>query len=183
MNKQTLVAILAGIAAVLAGLLVYRGLFFQPQIVSAPQPSPSLQQAQKTLTPAEIRLKDLSGQTRQLSDWNSSVKIVNFWAPWCAPCRKEIPALIATQERYPQVQILGFSFDSLENVENFRKDYAFNYPLLLVGEQSYAINQAFGNTSSALPYTVILNDRQEIVFSHHGEISQHQLESALKVHL
>jgi thiol-disulfide isomerase/thioredoxin len=183
MDKQTLVAVLAGTAAVLAGILMYRGLFFEPQIVSAPKPSPSLRATQNTLSLDEIQLQDISGETKQLSDWSSPVKIVNFWAPWCAPCRKEIPALIAVQEAYPQIQILGFSFDSRENVDNFSKDYAFNYPLLLVGEQSYAINQAFGNSSSALPYTVILNGQHEIVFSHHGEISQQQLETALKVHL
>lgn len=183
MEKQTLVAVLAGIAAVLAGILMYRGLFYEPQIVSAPKPSPSLQQAQKTPTLDEIRLNDLSGQMKQLSDWNASILVINFWAPWCAPCRKEIPALIATQDLYPQVQILGFSFDSQENVEKFSKDYPFNYPLLLVGENAYPINQAFGNKSSALPYTVIIDDQQEIVFTHHGEISQQQLETAIKVHL
>lgn len=183
MDKQTLAAVLAGIAAVLAGVLVYRGLFFEPQIVSAPKPSPSLQLTQKTLTLDEIRLEDLSGQMKQLSDWDTPLQVVNFWAPWCAPCRKEIPALIATQNLYPQIQIIGFSFDNRENVEKFRKDYSFNYPLLLVGENSYSINQAFGNKSSALPYTVILNAQQEIVFTHHGEISQQQLETALKVRL
>ena len=54
-------------------------------------------QATAGLVPA-FELADLEGNLRSLSDWNGKPRIVNFWATWCAPCRREIPLLKKMQE-------------------------------------------------------------------------------------
>jgi len=43
----------------------------------------------------EFSLSDLTGNTRSVSEWDGRVLLVNFWATWCAPCLKEIPAFVA----------------------------------------------------------------------------------------
>jgi len=134
-----------------------------------------------TLSFDEIVLNDLQSKPRYLSEWDSPLLIVNFWAPWCPPCRREIPALVDIQQTYQEnVQLIGLSFDSPQNVTMFNDKYPMNYPLLIVQRESSEINTYFGNNSRALPYTAILNQQREIVFQHSGEISREQLEKQIK---
>ena len=129
----------------------------------------------------KIVLNDLQTKPRYLKEWKSPLLIVNFWAPWCPPCRREIPALVDIQQTYQQnVQLIGLSFDSPQKVTEFNDKYPMNYPLLIVQRESSQINKYFGNDSRALPFTAILNEQREIVFQHSGEISKEQLENQIK---
>ncbi|MBC8039128.1 MAG: TlpA family protein disulfide reductase, partial [Opitutaceae bacterium] len=58
-------------------------------------------------------LKDVDGREVKAADFKGKVVVVDFWATWCAPCRKEIPEYIALQEKYRErgLVILGFSLD------------------------------------------------------------------------
>ena len=122
----------------------------------------------------------LEGSPREFSEWDGSHRILNFWATWCAPCRREIPALIALQHQYPeQLQLLGLAFDSPQNLSAFSGEFDFNYPLLLVQTESAQLNRYFGNSHSGLPFTAVLNADRDIVYRHAGEISKQQLEQAI----
>jgi thiol-disulfide isomerase/thioredoxin len=124
-----------------------------------------------------IPLFDLTGQQTTIGDWKGDILIVNFWAPWCAPCRREVPSLIKTQLEYAQqgVSVLGIAFDSEPQVSRFATDYQINYPLFLVGNRAAMYNTAFGNPSGSLPFTAMLDRNQRILFQHNGELSAEQL--------
>ncbi len=129
----------------------------------------------------QITLNDHEGKSHQLTEWNDKILMVNFWATWCVPCRKEIPDLIELQNKFSdKIQLVGFSFDSVENINNFKKEYAIEYPLLVVGRESAEINRFFGNKSNALPYTVMLDKDHNIIYQHLGEISKTLLEIQLE---
>jgi len=183
MKRDTLIVAAISLVSVLAGSLIYRYTFFEPQYVSA---KPALVEDSgshpvDTVSYDEIVLNDLNNKPRHLEDWKQPVQVINFWAPWCAPCRREIPALVDMQNTYQgSIQLIGLSFDSPENVIDFKNKYPINYPLLLVQHEATQINQYFGNNSSALPFTVILNRDREIVFRHAGEISGELLEQEIK---
>jgi len=49
---------------------------------------------------AEFYFQDETGKTRSIKEWRDRVVLVNLWATWCAPCRKEMPALAGLQKRY-----------------------------------------------------------------------------------
>ncbi len=172
MRRDTILMVGAGLVAMIAGLVLFT-LWQQPRFASA-TPVDTIPPA---LGYADLVFADLDGNQRSLSEWPAPLQIINLWAPWCAPCRQEIPALIEVQRNHPEkLQIIGLAFDSPANVRNFSDEFEFNYPLLLVEQHSRQINQYLGNSSGGLPFTAILDARREIVFRHAGEIDSDQLE-------
>ena len=128
-----------------------------------------------------IPLTDLDGNQKLLGNWNQPVLVVNFWAPWCAPCRKEIPALIALQTEFAeQVQVIGLALDGEDNVRNFESEYGMNYPSFLAGNHIPMYNAVFTNKSGSLPFTAIIDQQRKIHYTHTGEVSLEQLRLQLK---
>ena len=82
---------------------------------------------------AEFALKDLAGKTWTLSSLRGKVVLVNFWATWCPPCRKEMPDLEALYEKFGEkgLVILGISDEEAGKVEPFIKERKVTFPVLL----------------------------------------------------
>ncbi len=178
MNRQTLLVLTFSTLAALGGLFVYLWQNPSPKFISAKPTSSS--QATTPWRFEDIVLKDVRYQPRHLSEWKQPLLMINLWAPWCAPCRREVPALIQLQrDNAKNLQIIGLSFDAVENVVKFQMDYQINYPLLLVQSEAKQLNQFFGNSSSGLPFTAILNQNRNIVYRHSGEVTQPQLQQEI----
>ncbi len=84
-----------------------------------------------TMATAPLRLPDLSfedadGKPRKLSEWRGRTVLVNLWATWCVPCRKEMPALEGLQTRLggPNFEVVAINIDTRdpEKPKNFLKD-------------------------------------------------------------
>lgn len=129
-----------------------------------------------------IPLTALDGGETRLEDWRAEILVVNFWAPWCAPCRREIPALIDIQHEFEAhgVRILGIAFDGPEQVRRFADDYDIEYPLFVAGNGSPMYNAAFDNPSGSLPFTALLDRELRIFYRHNGEMTREQLRTRLE---
>lgn len=107
--------------------------------------------------------------------------IVNFWARWCAPCRVEIPELVALTERRSGVKVLGLA---LENdpapVRDFGRAYDINYPVLLTRGGGLELMRALGNRKAGLPFTIALDRRGAVVASRLGLLTRAHLDAAVK---
>lgn len=82
----------------------------------------------------DFALTALDGQTHRLSDYRGQWVVVNFWATWCKPCRKEIPDLSRLHDAREDITVLGLAFEDIE-VEAFRDflaSYPASYPILEV---------------------------------------------------
>ena len=92
---------------------------------------------------AEFSLKELNGKTWTFSDLRGKVVLVNFWATWCPPCRKEMPDLEALYERFGSqgLVILGISDEEAAKVEPFIHDRKVTFPVLL--DPGRKVNDAF----------------------------------------
>ncbi len=82
---------------------------------------------------ADFRLTDLQGKTWELKNLRGKVVLVNFWATWCPPCRKEMPDLEALYQRFGSqgLVILAISDEEQGKVAPFIADYKISYPVLL----------------------------------------------------
>jgi len=125
------------------------------QLVSNPLPLPDF--SATTLDGKHIAKRDLKGK----------VAIVNFWATWCGPCRKEIPDFIALQEKYKdRLVIIGFSVDETgeQNVREFAAQFAMNYPVAMVTPE---LREIFGRVY-ALPTSFVVDPDGMVVQKHVG---------------
>ncbi|MDP4198825.1 MAG: TlpA disulfide reductase family protein [Bacteroidota bacterium] len=120
----------------------------------APRPAP------------DFELKDLDGNVHHLSDYRGKVVVLNFWATWCPPCRKEIPDFIELQKQLaPQgVQFLGIALDDegLPKVKPWVASHGFSYPILLPDAAGKVV-ASYGEMSS-IPVTYFI-DRKGVIRS------------------
>lgn len=148
---------------------------------TVPNPDDPATQPREKATPA-FAFPDLSGQTRRLSEWDGRVVMVNFWAPWCPPCREEIPDFIELQERYGEhgLTIVGVAIDTQRNAQDYADTMGINYPILIAEETGIEVAKDFGNAVGALPYTVVLDRDGEVVFRHRNKLSYQAAEEVVK---
>ena len=107
----------------------------------------------------ELLLKDPFGTEQRLSALKGRIVVLNFWATYCLPCRKEMPDLAAIQNEYAAlgVQVVGASTDEVEDrdkVLQFVKETKVNFPIWIGATPADMIRFGLG---AALPGTVIIN--------------------------
>ena len=125
-------------------------------------------------------LKSSNGTSYELSKYKGKVVVVNFWATWCGPCRKEIPDFIEAYKKYKSkgLEIIGISLDQdgWTKVTPYVKQSNINYPVVLGDEK---VVQNYGGFN-AIPTTFIVDKNGNIVDQHTGTMSLKQLEAKLK---
>jgi peroxiredoxin len=147
MTRNTRLALATALIAIVAAALGF-GLSRLQQTASLDVPKVA----------AGFALRDLAGNTHRLAEWRGKLVLLNFWASWCPPCRREIPLFIEVQKRYGSqgLQVVGIGVDSPEAVARTWQEMNINYPLLLADETTLELMAAYGNARGALPYTVII---------------------------
>jgi len=124
---------------------------------------------------------DLAGQPRKLSDWRGRILVCNFWATWCAPCREEIPLLMAAKTKYASsaVEIVGIAIDNAANVGQFSASFKISYPILLAEVNGLDLMRKLGNSAGGLPYTVVVDRQGSVVRRKLGAFKQGDLDTIL----
>ncbi len=134
-------------------------------------------------TQVAFELDGLDGNKRQFSEWNGKHRIVNFWATWCAPCRREIPLLKAFQEQHgaDDFQVLGIAVEFPEPVIAYAEETQFNYPILVGEQDAMEVAESSGISFIGLPFTMIVAKDGTLVGAHMGEIHQQHLDDIVRV--
>jgi len=122
----------------------------------------------------EFALPSTDGATRSSKEFEGKAMVINFWATWCAPCRREIPLLNRIQaEHGPHgLQIVGIALDTKENVAAFLQETPLTYVSLYGELDAMAVGRAFGLDLYGLPVTVFTEKGGRIVAVHTGELTE-----------
>ncbi|TAK51272.1 MAG: TlpA family protein disulfide reductase [Gammaproteobacteria bacterium] len=158
------------------------GTFLATRLSREPEPRPLT--APDTVIPErrpDVTLADVRGQPRSLSHWDGRALIINFWATWCAPCRREIPMLNGlAQEFGPQgFEVIGIAVDFREDVLEYLQHMPLAYETLIGEQEGMDAARAFGVGSVVLPFTVFTDRTGRIVTLHLGELHRPQAEVIL----
>lgn len=115
---------------------------------------------------------------------NGKVRIVNFWASWCAPCVKELPYFKQIAENYAaQVEVIFISLDFAEEIEKAKKILAKKqicWDSYLLDETKYDtwISDVHKNWQGAIPVTLLISSKKKIFIE--GETTYEELEKKIK---
>jgi thiol-disulfide isomerase/thioredoxin len=136
--------------------------------------------------PIPVQLPDIAlpgpdGATHHLADWKGRPVLVNFWATWCDPCRREIPLLKTLQQEHAAegLQIVGIAVDSQDAVRQYAAEHRIDYPVLIGEQGGLAAVTAFG-MDTVLPFSVFADRRGRIVTLKVGELHRDEAELILE---
>lgn len=129
----------------------------------------------------ELSLKDPFGTEQRLSALKGRIVVLNFWATYCIPCRKEMPDLAAIQNEYAAlgVQVVGASTDEpadRNKVLQFVKETKVNFPIWVGATSADMIRFGLG---SALPGTVVIDRNGRIAKVISGIVNQADLKKQI----
>ena len=171
-RREALILGVAGLAAAAAGFLVGPMVLQQVDREEGGAPRRALPSAS---------LVDLAGRTRRLSEWQDRILICNFWATWCAPCREEIPLLVATRAKYAfaGIEIVGIAVDNSTKVRDFAASFNISYPILLAEADGLDLMRQLGNSAGGLPYTVVTDRAGSVVHRKLGAFKGPDLDAVI----
>jgi thiol-disulfide isomerase/thioredoxin len=126
----------------------------------------------------DFSLPGTDGRAHRLTDWRGHPLIVNFWATWCEPCRREIPLLeqIRRENANKSLEIVGIAIDHRDSVDKYAGELGIDYPVLLGDRGGLEAASAFG-MDMVLPFSVFADSRGRIVTLKLGEL--HRDEAAV----
>ena len=129
----------------------------------------------ETTEPVNFTLDRLGGGPVALSDYLGHWVVVNYWATWCAPCRKEMPELSELHVERGDVTVLGLAYEDVEDNDfvAFLQESPVEYPILMV--DVYDPPEPFG-APKVLPTTIVLDPQGRAVKSFLGPVTRESLE-------
>ena len=128
-------------------------------------------------------LVDIDGTEHDFSEWQGKHRLLNFWATWCAPCRREIPLLktFKDEQRENGFVVIGIAVDFPDQVAAYAEEAEFNYPILVGQEDAMAVAETSGVEFIGMPFTMIVAADGELINTHIGEIMDSHLEHIVRV--
>jgi len=125
----------------------------------------------------EFTLNNIWGEPQAISEWAGSPLLINFWATWCAPCRREMPLLqtLHNERGVTGLQIVGIAIDRQPDVQAYIAEAGISYPILSGEADAMAVSDLFGLDGLGLPFSVLVAGDGTILTVHLGEVVRQQL--------
>lgn len=119
-----------------------------------------------------LALPDTAGRVHALADYRGRRVLLNFWATWCVPCLKELPALDAAQAKFGEngAIVLGIAMDEPTRVRVFLADHPLRFPILLGRTEPPSTSLVFGDRHEVLPYSVLIGTDGRVIATRRGPL-------------
>ncbi len=168
---------LVSITALLAGFYLSARYYAEP--IPGSQPS-SINSVLGHFRP-DFTLANSKGEFVSSSDFAGKTILLNFWATWCDPCRREMPMLVDLQRKHGPsgLQVVGIALDDQESVKSFISTYGISYPVLVGEADVFKTSADYGNTEGVLPYSVLVDSEGIIRWKHVGVIKHDKITELL----
>ncbi len=125
-----------------------------------------------------VVLMPLEGQQVQLTDFKGKPIVLNAWATWCGPCRREMPMLVEAARANPEVHFVFLNIsDGPEAVRAFEKELKLKIPNVLLDPEAKLSDPL---RIQGLPVTLFYDAEGTLVNRHIGEISAAELKALLQ---
>ena len=127
-----------------------------------------------------LSFSGVDGAPMPMARLHGKALLLNFWATWCAPCRREIPLLRELRQRYraDQLEIVGIAVDISAAVQEYLRYTPIDYPLLVGEQQGLAAAEQFG-MEPVLPFSVFADTQGRIVAVKVGELHREEADFIL----
>jgi thiol-disulfide isomerase/thioredoxin len=127
-----------------------------------------------------LELPGLDGKTHAFGEWQGRPLLINFWATWCEPCRREVPLLRTLKREHAteRLEIVGVAIDSADAVHQFIGRLGIDYPVLVGEKDGLAAVTAFG-MDTVLPFSVFADPGGRIVTVKVGELHRDEADLIL----
>ncbi len=131
----------------------------------------------------DFMLTDMQGQSRTMDEWDGKILLVDFWASWCVPCRREMPLFNELRAKYGDqgFEVIGVAADEFEKVEKFLAEVQVDFPIVY-GEMFDVMDLSaeYGNSFGGLPFSTFVDrDGNMRYVQKPGEMSYEEAEEVL----
>jgi thiol-disulfide isomerase/thioredoxin len=163
--------------------LMAGALFMAARMAPAVQETATAEPASATNNHPSFELLGLDGRMHDFDEYDGRHRLLNFWATWCAPCRREIPLLKQFQAEQGDdgILVIGIAVDVMEEVQQYAEAAEFNYPILVGEMDAMAVAEQSGLQFHAMPFTMIVTADGEYLNAHFGELHRPDLDTISSV--
>lgn len=137
----------------------------------------------QTIVMSEFSLENINGEMISIEEFKGKKTLINFWATWCRPCRKEMPMLngVYLSENPSEFSVVGIAIDKPEKVTQFVAELGIDFPIMIGQSNAYDIMKELGNEALTLPYTILINDTGEVIWSKNTELKHSDMDEVLNI--
>ena len=137
----------------------------------------------QTIVMSEFSLENINGEMISIEEFKGKKTLINFWATWCRPCRKEMPMLngVYLSENSSEFSVVGIAIDKPEKVAQFVAELGIDFPIMIGQSNAYDIMKELGNEALTLPYTILINDTGEVIWSKNTELKHSDMDEVLNI--
>ena len=137
----------------------------------------------QTIVMSEFSLKNINGEMISIEEYKGKKTLINFWATWCRPCRKEMPMLngVYLSENPSEFSVVGIAIDKPEKVTQFVAELGIDFPIMIGQSDAYDIMKELGNEALTLPYTILIDNSGEVIWSKNTELKHSDMDEVLNI--
>ena len=132
---------------------------------------------------SDFFLENIEGETISIVEFRGEKTLINFWATWCRPCRKEMPMLngVFLSQDPSDFSVVGIAIDKPEKVTQFVAELGIDFPIMVGQSEAYDVMKTLGNEALTLPYTILIDEEGEVVWSKNTELKHSDMDEVLGI--